>query len=187
MRFNAFLPLEGLTWIASCGFIVKRETHDDPQSPRQAGRRPARHHPDPARLLASSPHPPSHALCRLRPRPRPLSLGLNRQRSRRTHQADQPLRRTKIHGPTVVAQLPETEGHLGAHLRVEPAAPAPGEESMTRIAEPQLSVADLELRNQGVHLDPLLQGIVGFLVPQELRRAYPGRHWVLADTPDGNL
>jgi hypothetical protein len=46
---------------------------------------------------------------------------------------------------------------------------------MTRIAEPQLSFADLELRNQGVHLDPLLQGIVGFLVPQELRRAYPGR------------
>src|ERR1035438_351786 len=39
MRFNAFLPLEGLTWIASCGFIVKSETHDDPQSPRQAGRR----------------------------------------------------------------------------------------------------------------------------------------------------
>ena len=34
---------------------------------------------------------------------------------------------------------------------------------MTRIAEPQLGFADLELRNQGVHLDPLLQGIVGFL------------------------
>ena len=34
---------------------------------------------------------------------------------------------------------------------------------MTRIAEPQLSFADLELRNQGVHLDPLLQGIAGFL------------------------
>ena len=34
---------------------------------------------------------------------------------------------------------------------------------MTRIAEPQLSFADLELRRQGVHLDPLLQGIVGFL------------------------
>ena len=34
---------------------------------------------------------------------------------------------------------------------------------MTRIAEPQLSFANLELRNQGVHLDPLLQGIVGFL------------------------
>ena len=34
---------------------------------------------------------------------------------------------------------------------------------MTRIAEPQLSFADLELRSQGVHLDPLLQGIVGFL------------------------
>ena len=34
---------------------------------------------------------------------------------------------------------------------------------MTRIAEPQLSFADLELRNHGVHLDPLLQGILGFL------------------------
>jgi IS5 family transposase len=34
---------------------------------------------------------------------------------------------------------------------------------MTRIAEPQLGFADLELRSQGVHLDPLLQGIVGFL------------------------
>jgi IS5 family transposase len=34
---------------------------------------------------------------------------------------------------------------------------------MTRIAEPQLGFADLELRNQGVHLDPLLQGIVRFL------------------------
>src|ERR1035438_3138342 len=172
MRFNAFLPLEGLTRIASCGFLFKRETHDEPQSPRQTRRRTALHHPDSPRLLASWPHPASHRLPRLRPRTRPLGLGLDRQLSRRTHQAAQPLRRTKIHGPTVVAQLPETEGHLGAHLRVEPATPAPGEESMTRIAEPQLSVADLELRNQGVHLDPLLQGIVGFLVPQELRRAY---------------
>jgi len=34
---------------------------------------------------------------------------------------------------------------------------------MTRIAELQLGFADLELRSQGVHLDPLLQGIVGFL------------------------
>ena len=34
---------------------------------------------------------------------------------------------------------------------------------MTRIAEPQLGFADLELRYQGVHLDPLLQGIVAFL------------------------
>src|ERR1039457_5674247 len=59
MKFNDFLPLEGLTWIASVCFICKRETHSDSQSPRQAGRRTARHHPDPARLLASSPHPPS--------------------------------------------------------------------------------------------------------------------------------
>src|ERR1039458_4016062 len=163
MNFNAFLPLKGLTTIASVCFICKRETHSDSQSPRPTRRQAALHHRNPARLLAPSPHPPSHRLCRLRPRPRPLSLGLNHQLSRRTHQADQPLRRTKNHGPTVVAQLPETEGHLGAHLRVEPAAPAPGEESMTRIAEPQLSFADLELRSQGVHLDPLLQGIVGFL------------------------
>ena len=34
---------------------------------------------------------------------------------------------------------------------------------MTRIAEPQFGFADLELRNQGVHLDPVLQSIVVFL------------------------
>jgi hypothetical protein len=34
---------------------------------------------------------------------------------------------------------------------------------MSRLAESQLSFADLELRNQGVHLDPLLQGILAFL------------------------
>ena len=34
---------------------------------------------------------------------------------------------------------------------------------MTRIAETQLGFADLELRHQGVHLDPLLQGILTFL------------------------
>jgi transposase, IS5 family len=34
---------------------------------------------------------------------------------------------------------------------------------MSRIAKPQLSFADLELGNQGVHLDPLLQGILTFL------------------------
>src|ERR1022692_4370270 len=184
MNFNAFLPLKGLTTIASVCFICKSETHSDSQSPRPTRRQAALHHRNPARLLAPSPHPPSLRLRRLRPRTRPLGLGLNRQLSRRTHQAAQPLRRTKIHGPTVVAQLPETEGHLGAHLRVEPATLAPGEESMTRIAEPQRGFADLELRNQGVHL---LQGIVGFLVPQELRRGHPGPHWVLADTPDGNL
>src|ERR1022692_2429042 len=185
MNFNAFLPLKGLTTIASVCFICKRETHSDSQSPRPTRRQAALHHRNPARLLAPSPHPPSHRLCRLRPRPRPLSLGFDRQLSRRTHQADQPLRRTKNHGPTVVAQLPETEGHLGAHLRVEPAAPAPGEESMTRIAEPQLSFADLELRNQGVHLDPLLQGIAGFLdehaplveqVRQDLARGLKNPH-----------
>ena len=34
---------------------------------------------------------------------------------------------------------------------------------MSRIAHPQLSFADLELRNQGIQLDPLLQGVVAFL------------------------
>jgi len=34
---------------------------------------------------------------------------------------------------------------------------------MTRLAEPQLSFADLELRHQGVQLDPRLQGILTFL------------------------
>jgi len=34
---------------------------------------------------------------------------------------------------------------------------------MSRLAQPQLSFADLELRHQGIHLDPLLQGIVTFL------------------------
>src|ERR1035438_4851401 len=163
MNFNAFLPLKGLTTIASVCFIRKSETHSHPRSPHQTRRRPARHHRNPARLLAPSPHPPSLRLRRLRPRTRPLGLGLNRQLSRRTHQAAQPLRPTETHGPTVLAQLPQTQGHLGTHLPVEPATPAPGEESMTHIAEPQLRFADLELRNQGVRLDPLLQGIVGFL------------------------
>jgi IS5 family transposase len=34
---------------------------------------------------------------------------------------------------------------------------------MSRLDEPQLTFADLELRYQGVHLDPLLQGILTFL------------------------
>ena len=34
---------------------------------------------------------------------------------------------------------------------------------MSRLAQPQLSFADLELQNQGVHLDPLLEGILTFL------------------------
>ena len=34
---------------------------------------------------------------------------------------------------------------------------------MSRLAPPQLSFADLELQNQGVHLDPLLRSIVAFL------------------------
>ena len=37
---------------------------------------------------------------------------------------------------------------------------------MSRFAPPQLSFADLELRHQGVHLDPLLQGILTILDDQ---------------------
>ena len=37
---------------------------------------------------------------------------------------------------------------------------------MTRIAEPQLGFADLELRHQGLHLDPLLQAVASFLDDQ---------------------
>ena len=56
---------------------------------------------------------------------------------------------------------------------------------MTRMAEPQLGFADLELRNQGVHLDPLPQSIVGFLddhatlveqVRQDLARGLKNPH-----------
>src|ERR1017187_2221962 len=66
----------------------------------------------------------------------------------------------------MVAQLPPTQGHLGAYLRVEPATAASGEACMSRFAPPQLSFADLELRHQGVHLDPLLQGILTILDDQ---------------------
>src|SRR6202008_5202038 len=79
------------------------------------------------------------------------------------YQTDQPFRRTKDTRPAMAAQLPRTERHLGAYLRVESATAASGEESMSRLAQPQLSFADLELRYQGVHLDPLLQGVVAFL------------------------
>jgi IS5 family transposase len=34
---------------------------------------------------------------------------------------------------------------------------------MSRLAQPQFSFADLELHHQGVHLDPLLQGVLAFL------------------------
>ena len=34
---------------------------------------------------------------------------------------------------------------------------------MSRLAPPQLSFADLELRSQAVHLEPLLQAILAFL------------------------
>src|SRR6266496_4865824 len=160
------LPPQALTNAGFYCFIVQNEAYSHPRCPRQTRRRHPLHHRDPPRLLAPSPHSPSHRLRRLRPRPRPPRLGLDRQLSRRAHQTDQPLRRTETHGPTVAAQLPQDQGHLGAHLRVEPATPAPGEESMTRIAEPQLGFADLALRNQGVHLDPLLQAVAAFLDDQ---------------------
>jgi IS5 family transposase len=38
---------------------------------------------------------------------------------------------------------------------------------MSRLQDPQFTFADLELRNQGVQLDPLLQGIVAFLDDQD--------------------
>src|ERR1022692_3930543 len=95
MRFNAFLPLEGLTRIASCCFIVKRETHNDPQSPRQTRRRTTLHHPDSPRLLAPSPHPASHWLRRLRPRTPPPGLGLYRPLSPRAPPTAQALPPTK--------------------------------------------------------------------------------------------
>src|ERR1017187_8623464 len=185
MKFNAALPCGDLTRMSLVCFIYKNESRSHSQGPRQTRRRTALHHRDPARLLAPSPHPPSHRLCCLRQRTRPLGLGPHRQLSRRTHQADQPFRRTENHGPALAAQLPQTQSRLGTHLRVEPAAIAPGEESMTRIAAPQLSFADLELRSQGVHLDPVLQGIAGFLddhatlieqVRQDLARGLKNPH-----------
>src|ERR1022692_22433 len=42
MNFNAFLPLKGLTTIASVCFICKSETHSDSQSPRPTRRQAAR-------------------------------------------------------------------------------------------------------------------------------------------------
>src|SRR5438046_4972499 len=71
--------------------------------------------------------------------------------------------------PTVVAQLPKTQGHLGAHLRTQPQDPPAGQPPlipsppMSRTLNPQLSFADLELNRLGVHLDPVLQGIDAFL------------------------
>src|SRR6516164_2716772 len=137
--------------------------HSDPRGPRQTRRRAPLHHRDPPRLLAPPLHPPPLPLRHLRPRPRSSRLGLDRHLSRWPHQTDQPFRRTKTSRPTVAAQLPQTERHLGTHLRVESATAAPGESCMSRLAPPQLSFADLELRRQGVHLDPLLQGILTFL------------------------
>jgi hypothetical protein len=52
---------------------------------------------------------------------------------------DQPFRGTKTSASTVVAQLPQTERHLGAYLRVESATAAPGEECMKPPDLPYLS------------------------------------------------
>src|SRR6266705_6717504 len=152
-----------------CCFIVIDEANDDHQSPRQARCRPPLHHRDPPRLLAPPSHPPSLRLRRLCSRYGPSRLGIDRQLSRRAHQTDQPLCRTEAPGPTMVAQLPQTQGHLGAHLRTQPQAAPAGEPSlildplMSRTPDPQLSFADLELSRLGVHLDPILQGIDAFL------------------------
>src|SRR5579863_9465197 len=132
---------------------------------RQTRRLPPVHHRDPPRLLAPPPHPSSLRLRYLCQGQRPPRLGPRRQLSRRTHQADQPQPRTEDHGPTVASQLPKTQSLLGGHLRVEPPHPASGERkmNMSRILEPQLRLADLELRLLGLQLDPTLRGIVDFL------------------------
>src|SRR5712692_5281673 len=109
------------------GFILIDEAKDNPQRPRQARCRPPLHYRDPPRLLAPPPHPPSLRLRRLCSRQGPSHLGIDRQLSRRAHQADQPLTRTEAPRPTVVAQLSETQGHLGAHLRTQPQTAPAGE------------------------------------------------------------
>lgn len=71
---------------------------------------------------------------------------------------------------------------------------------MTRIADPQPSFADLEFIHQGIQLDPLLQGIAGFLdqhadcvelVGQDLQRGLKnpatGRHGLTAPQVLGSL
>src|ERR1700693_4266374 len=46
---------------------------------------------------------------------------------------------------------------------MEPSSATPGEETVSRILDPQFSFADLELKRQGVQLDPTLRGIAEFL------------------------
>src|SRR5260370_13223205 len=98
-----------------------------------------------------------------------VSYGTYANVSRRAQQADQPVRSTEAPSPTMVAQLPEAQGHLGAHLRTQPQTAPAGESPlildplMSRTLDPQLSFADLELDRLGVHLDPVLQGIATFL------------------------
>src|SRR5205823_5786357 len=130
------------------------ESGDDSKDSRQTRRRPPLHHRDPPRLLAPSHHPPFHRLYRLRPRKGPPGLGLDYQLSGRPDQADQPSLPTDTHGPAVAAQLPDAEGQAGTHLRIEPSSAAAGEETVSRVLDPQFSFADLELRRQAVHLDP---------------------------------
>src|SRR5712691_2152732 len=154
---------KGLTRRKFCCFIVIDESCSHPQVPRQARRHSPLHHRDPSRLVAPSHHPSFHRLFRLRRRQGPPRLGFDRQLSGRPHQADQPSLRTDTPGPPVAAQLPEAEGQPGAHLRIEPCSTATGEETMSRMCDPQFSFADLELRSQGVQLDPTLRGIAEFL------------------------
>src|SRR5215472_8733808 len=163
MKFNALGPRLSIDRNIILCFTVKDESQTHPRGPHQTRRLTPLHHRDPARLLAPPSHSPSLRLRRLRRRWRPPRLGLDGLLSRRPHQADQSLRRAEALGPTMAAQLPQTQRHPGAHLRVESPTAAPGEEGMSRRPEPQLSFADLELHHQGIHLDPLLQGILTFL------------------------
>jgi len=110
LKFSAAMFITRLTRQLFCCFIVISEARNDPEIPRQARRRPALHHRDPARLLAPSHHPSCHRLFRLRPRQRPPGLGFDHQLSGRPHQADQPSPCTDTDGPPVAAQLPEAEG-----------------------------------------------------------------------------
>src|SRR5712692_2301651 len=107
---------KGLTISEFGCFIAIDESRNNHQRPRQARCRPPLHYRDPPRLLAPPPYPPSLRLRRLCSREGPSRLGINRQLSRWAHQADQPLTPTEVPRPTMVAQLSQTQGHLGAHL-----------------------------------------------------------------------
>src|SRR5437588_544872 len=142
---------KGLTKPVSLCFIVIDEANDSHQRPRQARCRPPLHYRDPPRLLAPPPHPPSLRLRRLRSRRGPPRLGIDRQLSRRTHQADQPLNRTETPRPTMVAQLPKAEGHLGAHLRTQPQTDPAGPTLIPEPPHEPNSRPSTQLRRPGIH------------------------------------